>query len=231
MHIADVERDTSMNSNLALPATQVLVVDDHDVVRQGLATLLEQDDSLRIVGSVGTGEEAVMAARRLRPDVIIIDLVLPVLNGIDATSRIMGELPRTRVVALSAYHTCEHVYRALRAGAFAYVLKTAACDELLGAVKAVIAGERYVSPAIVAQFVDGVLGTTIPKSPFDQLSARERDVLRCIIAGSTSTDIARTLSLSRKTVETYRSRMMTKLGVANRSELIRVALDYSLPNA
>jgi DNA-binding NarL/FixJ family response regulator len=228
--IADVEKDISMNSSLALPPVRILVVDDHDIVRQGLAALLERDDGVKIVGSVGTGEEAVIAARRLRPDVIIMDLVLPGLNGIDATSRIMSELPRTRVIALSASHTSEHVYRALRAGAFGYLLKTAAYAELPGAVKAVAAGERYVSPAIAAQFVDGVLNTSIPNSPFDRLSARERDILRRIIAGSTSSDIAQSLSLSRKTVDTYRGRMMTKLGVANRSELIHLALDYLLPD-
>jgi DNA-binding NarL/FixJ family response regulator len=230
-HIAEVEKDTSMNSNLPLPRIRILVVDDHDIVRQGLAALLERDDGVRIVGSVATGEEAILAAHRLRPDVIIMDLVLPLLNGIDATTRIMGELPRTRIIALSACHTTEHVYRALRAGAFGYLLKTAACAELHDAVKAVSTGERYISPAIAAQFVDGVLDASIPKSPFDQLSARERDVLRLIIAGSASSDIAQSLSLSRRTVETYRSRMMAKLGVANRSELIHLALDYVLPKA
>jgi DNA-binding NarL/FixJ family response regulator len=220
-----------MKSKIESPLIRILVVDDHDVVRQGLAVILEQDESLRVVGSVGTGEEAVSAARRLNPDVIIMDLVLPLLNGIDATSRIVSELPQTRVIALSAWHTSEHVYRALRAGAFGYLLKTAVGAELLGAVKTVTAGERYISPAIAAQFVDGVLDSSIPKSPFDRLSAREREILRRIIAGSSSSEIAESLSLSRKTVETYRSRMMTKLGAANRSELIHLALDYVLPQA
>jgi two-component system response regulator NreC len=220
----DVEKDTSMNCNLAMPPIRILVVDDHDLVREGLSVLLGRHKGMKIVGSVATGEEAVLAAHRLRPDVVIMDLVLPTLNGIDATLRIINELPQTRIIVLSACHTSEHVYRALRAGALGYVLKTAAGTELLSAVKAVTAGEHYVSPAINAQFVDGVLGATIPKSPYDRLSARERDVLRRIVAGSTSSDIAQRLSLSRKTVDTYRGRMMLKLGVANRSELIRFAL-------
>jgi DNA-binding NarL/FixJ family response regulator len=227
----DVEKDASMNYSLATPPVRVVVVDDHSVVREGLAVLLERDRGVKVVGSAATGEEAILAAHRLEPDVIIMDLVLPTLNGIDATRRIVSELPRTRIIALSAHHSSEHVYRALRAGARGYVLKTAAAAELLSAIKAVTAGELYVSPAITALFADGVLGTSIPASPFDRLSVRERDVLRCIVAGATSSDIAQHLSLSRKTVDTYRGRMMVKLGVANRSELIRCALEYELPIA
>jgi DNA-binding NarL/FixJ family response regulator len=220
-----------MNCALAVPPIRILVVDDHCVVREALAVLLDRDDGMTIVGSAGTGEEAVLAAHRLKPDVIIMDLVLPALSGIDATRRIVSELPRIHIIALSACHTSEQVYRALRAGAHGYVLKTSAGSELISAIKAVTAGEHYVSPAITVLFVDGKLGTSIPESPFDSLSVRERDVLRHIVAGETSSDIAHHLSLSRKTVDTYRGRMMLKLGVANRSELIRFALEYELPVA
>ena len=218
-----------MSCNPPAPPIRILVVDDHCVVREGLFVLLEREQDLKIVGSAATGEEAVLAALRLRPDVIIMDLVLPSLNGIDATRRIIGKLPQTRIVALSACHTTEHVYRVLRAGASGYVLKAEARAELICAIRAVTAGERFVSPAITVHLVDGVLGATIPKSLFDLLSVRERDVLRRIVTGSTSSEIAQLLSLSPKTVESYRARMMTKLGVANRSELIRFALDYELP--
>ena len=220
-----------MNCALEVPPIRILMVDDHCVVREGLAALLDRDNGMKIIGSASTGEEAVLAAHRLRPDVIIMDLVLPALNGIDATRRIIRELPRTRIIALSACHTSEHVYRALRAGARGYVLKTAAGTELIGAIKTVTAGDLYVSPAISALSVDGVLGTSIPASPFERLSVRERDVLRRIVAGATSADIAQRLSLSRKTVDTYRGRMMVKLGVTNRAELIRCALEYELPVA
>jgi DNA-binding NarL/FixJ family response regulator len=213
----------------ARDALTVLVVDDHSIVRDGLALLLERETGLKVVGSAATGEEAVQAARHLAPDIVIMDLVLPSLNGIDATQRIVDEAPRTHVIILSGSRTPEHVYRALRAGARGYVLKTAVGAELLHAIREVAAGRQFVSPAIEGVPADGMESGGIPKSPFESLSARERDVLRRIVAGSTSADIAKQLSLSRKTVDTYRARIMLKLGVANRSALIRFALDYELP--
>jgi DNA-binding NarL/FixJ family response regulator len=226
-----VERDTSINYPTAGLPVRILVVDDHSLVREGLAVLIDRDIGMKIVGCAATGEEAVLAARRLRPQVIIMDLVLPELNGIDATRCIISEHPSIRIIALSACHGPEHVYRALRAGARGYVLKTAAGAEMLTAIRTVIAGEQYISPDIAASFVGGALASSIPASPFDRLSVRERDVLRRIVAGETSSDIAHHLSLSRKTVDTYRGRMMVKLGVTSRSELIRCALEYDLPVA
>jgi DNA-binding NarL/FixJ family response regulator len=213
------------------PPIRILVVDDHSVVRDGLAVILDREHGMKVVGVAATGEEAVDAARRLKPTVVVMDLVLPVLNGIDAMRQIIQSLPRTHVIALSACHTLEHVYRALRAGACGYVLKSAAMAELLLAINAVITGNQYFSPAVKALFAQGVLSLAIPRSPFDLLSAREREVLQGIVIGSTSSDIALSLSLSRKTVDTYRSRIMTKLGVANRSKLIQFALEFELPSA
>jgi two-component system response regulator NreC len=155
--------------------------------------------------------------------------MLPALNGIDATRRIIAEFPMIRIIALSACHTHEQVCRALRAGALGFVLKTEAGKELLRAIQVVKTGQQYVSPAITALFDEGALSVPIPKSPFERLSSRERAVVRLIVAGSTSADIAEQLSLSRKTVDTYRGRIMVKLGVANRAALIRFALEYELP--
>jgi DNA-binding NarL/FixJ family response regulator len=208
---------------------RIVVVDDHDIVREALTALIDREEGMKVVGSAATGEEAVVAARNLRPDVMIMDLVLPRIDGIDATRRILEEFPHTHVVALSACHTPEQINRALCAGACGYVLKTTAGAELLCAIKAATTGNQYVSPAIAALLADRALRTAVPNSPFDSLSAREREVLRCIVAGCTSFEIAQRLSLSRKTVDTYRSRMMVKLGVANRAALIRVAMDYELP--
>src|SRR5579859_478637 len=195
---------------------RILVVDDHGIVREGLAALLESDDGIRVVGFAATGEEAILAAQRLSPDVIIMDLVLPDLNGIEATKRILRYLPDTHILALSACHTPDHVGRALRA-------------ELLSAVKALSAGNQYLSAAVSAAGGAPAARVPVPDSPFETLSSRENEVLRYIVAGSTSAEIAQFLSLSRKTVDTYRSRIMVKLGVPNRSALIHLALKYDLP--
>jgi DNA-binding NarL/FixJ family response regulator len=218
-----------MKPELPPALARMLIVDDHSIVRDGLAVLIERECGIRIVGFAATGEEAVSATQRLRPDLIIMDLMLPDLNGIDATRRIMSEFPLTRIIALSACHTSEQVSRALRAGALGFVFKTEAATELLRAVQMVTAGKRYVSPAISALFRDGALSVPISESPFERLSCREREVVQLIVAGSTSSDIALHLSLSRKTVDTYRGRIMVKLGVANRSALIRFAMEYELP--
>ena len=217
-------------SVLPLP-TRILVVDDHDIVREGLAIRIELEDGMKVVGCASTGEEAVLAARRLRPDVIIMDLVLPTLNGIDATRLILTEFPQIRVVALSSSKAPGHVYRALAAGARGYVVKTAASAEIIQAVNAVTAGSQYVSPAVATLFVDGGTFAVGESSPWERLSARERDVLRRVVAGSTSAEIAKQLSLSQKTVETYRSRSMVKLGVVSRAALIHLALEYELPRS
>jgi DNA-binding NarL/FixJ family response regulator len=219
-----------MSIEPAAPFTRILIVDDHSIVRDGLADLIEREHGMRVVGLASTGEEAVSVAQRLNPDLIIMDLMLPSLNGIDATQRIMSELPRTRIIALSACHTLEQVCRVLRAGALGFVLKTAAASELLRAIQEVTAGRQYVSPVIAALFLDGELSMPILKSPFERLSSREREVVQLVVAGSTSSEIALQLSLSRKTVDTYRGRIMVKLGVANRSALIRFALEYELPS-
>jgi DNA-binding NarL/FixJ family response regulator len=218
-----------MSIDLPAPLVRILIVDDHSIVRDGLAILMEREPEMRVVGFAGSGEEAVIVTRRLRPDLIIMDLMLPDLNGIEATKRILAEFPGTRIIALSACHTSEQVSRALRAGALGFVLKTETATELLRAVQEVTAGNQYVSPAIVALFVDGALSMPIPKSPFECLSSREREVVQLIVGGSTSSDIALQLSLSRKTVDTYRGRIMVKLGVANRSALIQFAREYELP--
>jgi DNA-binding NarL/FixJ family response regulator len=218
-----------MSLESAAPLARILIVDDHSVVRDGLAVLIERAPGMKVVGFAASGEEAVLVTQRLRPDLIIMDLMLPTLNGIDATQRIISEFPRTRIIALSACHTPEQVSRALRAGALGFVLKTEAATELLRAVQMVAAGKKYISPAIKALFVDGALSMPMLKSPFERLSSREREVVQLIVAGSTSSDIALHLSLSRKTVDTYRGRIMVKLGVANRAALIRFALEYELP--
>jgi len=208
----------------ASAATRILIVDDHGIVREGLFALLEKCRDLQVVGSAATGAEAIVAARHLRPDVIIMDLVLPDLNGIDATQRILEESPEVRVIVLSARQSSEHVHRALRVGVRGYVVKAAAGSDLIHAIRRVRAGAKYVSPAVSCLLAV----PNAPKSPYERLSGREREVLKRIVAGASSAAIAQHLSLSRKTVDTYRGRLMVKLGVANRSALIRLAIENEL---
>lgn len=212
-----------------LPATRVrvLIVDDHGIVRDGLTILLERQEGVAVIGSAGTGQQAILAAQRLAPDVIIMDLILPDLNGIEASERILRTAPGTRIVVLSACHGAEHVHRAFRVGVRGYIVKDGVSTELAQAVKTVMAGERYCSPGISPAMFDAAADAAT-KSPMESLSGREREVLCGVVAGSSSAEIAQRLSLSRKTVDTYRGRLMVKLGVANRTALIRFAIEHEL---
>jgi DNA-binding NarL/FixJ family response regulator len=219
-----------MNHQTVSPIS-VVVVDDHGIVRDGLCALLDGHFHLKVIGSAANGKEAILTAIRLRPDVVVMDLVLPDLSGIDATLRILTELPDTRIVILSASNTSEHVFRALRAGARGYVLKESATSELVQAVLAVFAGERYLSPKITGLVIDALGSAAAPASPIESLSPREREVLHLTVGGATSAQIGEKLSLSRKTVDTYRSRVMGKLGVPDMAGLIRFALAHAMTPA
>jgi len=210
---------------------RVLVVDDHGIVRDGLTLLLGRQQHMEVVGTATTGKEAIDAAARLKPDVIVMDLMLPELSGVDATARILSISPQIHVVVLSVSHTSEHVFRALRAGARGYVVKEAAGVELVRAITAVLAGERYLSPLITELLIRGLLDDSYGLSPLERLSGREREVLHLTVAGSTSAEIAEHLSLSRRTVDTYRSRLMEKLGVSDLTTLIRFAIEHAMAPA
>jgi DNA-binding NarL/FixJ family response regulator len=213
---------------VALPV-RILVVDDHGIVRDGVSAVLERHPDLKVVESVGTGKDAVSAATRLVPEVVVMDLMLPELSGVDATERILALLPRTRIVILSVCHTSEHIFRALRAGAHGYVVKEAVGADLVRAVLAVMAGERFLSSQITDAVIGGALNNSGgAQSPLERLSRREREVLHLTVAGSSSAEIAIRLSLSRKTVDTYRSRVMEKLGVADLTALIHFAIEHAL---
>jgi DNA-binding NarL/FixJ family response regulator len=200
----------------------VLLADDHAMMREGLSVLLV-NAGMETVGSVGNGREAVRAAIATSPDVIVMDLSMPEMNGIDATREICTRLPAVQVVVLSMHSNREHVYQALNAGATAYVLKDAASTELVSAVRAVCAGRRYVSPAI------GPLPEPSgDRGPLASLSARERQVLQLVVEGRTSGEIAQAINLSRPTVDTYRSRLMRKLGVTDVAALVKLAIQHGL---
>jgi two-component system, NarL family, response regulator NreC len=207
---------------------RIIVADDHGIVREGLIALLDRQDGMKVVGWAATGRGAIEAAERLQPDVVIMDLAMPDLNGIEATQQILSNNPSTSIIALSASHTSEHVSRALRAGARGYVVKDAKGAELVEAVKTVSAGKRYLSQRASPGPGTDLLVDRPTKTPMERLSARERDVMVRILEGRTSLDIAKELSLSRKTVDTYRARLMVKLGVSNRTALIRFAIANDL---
>ena len=202
--------------------TRVLLVDDHAMMRDGLSVLLA-GAGMEIVGSVATGRDAVRAALATLPDVIVMDLSMPELNGMEATREIRTRLPAVQVVVLSMHSNREHVYQAMEAGASAYVLKDAASAELVGAVRAVCVGKRYLSPALGLQSEPSGR-----RGPLASLSARERQVLQRVVEGQTSEQIAQAINLSRATVDTYRSRLMRKLGVPDVAALVKLAVQHGL---
>jgi DNA-binding NarL/FixJ family response regulator len=210
-----------------MPIT-VLLADDHAVVRDGLRALLEHGGDIRVVGAAGNGRDALVEAQRLQPDVVVMDIAMPELDGVEATRRILEKCPATRVLILSMYLTSEHVYRALHAGALGYVLKESAGDEVAEAIRAVQAGKRYLSHKISDAVIDDYLRETVRVSPLDSLSLRERDVLQLVVEGQTNNVIAQKLSLSPKTVETYRTRIMRKLKVQDTVELVKFAMRHGL---
>lgn len=208
--------------------TTILLADDHAVVRDGLRALLEANGDMQVTGFAANGREAVAETQRLSPDVVVMDIAMPEIDGIEATRRIVEKCPGTRVLILSMYLSAEHIYRALQAGAQGYVLKESAGDEVVEAIRAVCTGRRYLSHAITETMINGYLHDGITVSPLDSLSLREREVLQMVIHGSTNASIAMSLSLSPKTVETYRARIMKKLNVRDTVDLVKFAMRHGL---
>jgi DNA-binding NarL/FixJ family response regulator len=206
----------------------VLIADDHAVVRDGLRLLLESEADIEVVGVAADGREAVDATLKLTPDVVIMDLAMPHLNGVDAAALILEKREATRIVMLSMLSTVDHVFRALQAGALGYLRKESAGSEVVTAVRAVYAGRRYLSKKITESAVDDYIVKRATESPLHSLSQREREILQLIVEGMSGVDIARQLNLSPKTVDTYRSRMMNKLGIADLPGLVKFAIQHGL---
>lgn len=208
-------------------AIRVLIADDHAVVAEGLRHLIEAERDIEVVACVGDGRAAVQQARELQPDVIIMDLSMPELNGADATRAILERDPRCRVIVLSMYAQREYVRRALKAGAAGYVVKRSAAKEVVEAIRAVHAGQRYLSPRVADVVLDDYSNEK-RDDPLARLSAREREVLQLLAEGRTGAQIAERLSLSQKTVETYRARLVEKLGIRDLAGLVRFAIQKGL---
>ena len=205
-------------------AVNVLLVDDHSVVRQGLRMFLELDPDLEVVGEARDGAEAVRRARELQPDVILMDLLMPGMDGIEATMAIRREMPDTEVVALTSVLEDDKVYGAIRAGAIGYLLKNTEADELCRAIKAAAAGQVQLSPAAAARLMHQVRA---PEAP-DELTPRELEVLRLLAEGLANKEIARELSIGEKTVKTHVSNILSKLGVLSRTQAALQAVRMGL---
>src|SRR5213595_836210 len=205
---------------------RILIADDHGVVAEGLKHLIEAQPDLQVVAIVGDGREAVRMAKETSPDVVLMDLSMPELNGADATRAILERDDKCRVIVLSMYAEREYVRRALKAGAVGYVVKRSAAKEVVDAIRAVHAGQRYLSPRVADVVINDYAEER--DDPLARLSAREREVLQLLAEGRTGAEIAQRLSLSQKTVETYRARLVEKLGIRDVAGLVRFAIQRGL---
>ncbi len=205
---------------------RIVIADDHRIVRQGLRSLVEQESDLEVVGMAADGRQALLMTRRLIPDVVIMDISMPDLNGIDATCQIVKEVPGVKVIALSMHSEKQLIDGMLRAGASGYLLKESAFEELIKAIRIVCAGKKYLSPDVTDIVLQDYLNPSIdndhPLTP--DLTLREREVLQLIVEGCATKEVANRLNISIKTVESHRSRIMNKLGLHTVAELTKYAI-------
>ncbi len=206
----------------------VLLADDHAIVRDGLRMVLQAQPDIRVIGEATDGREAVQRAVQHEPHVVVMDIAMPVVNGIEATQEIRDRCPGTEVLILSMHSNAEHVFRALQAGALGYVLKESAGAEVIAAVRCVRAGKRYLGGKIADTVIEDYIRQRHTASPLESLSFRERQILQLVAEGKTSADAAKILSISPKSVETYRSRIMQKLGIHDLPSLVKFALLHGL---
>ena len=201
----------------------ILLADDHHVVRQGLRSLLELEPGFRVLGEASSGVEAIQMVEQLHPDVLVLDLMMPALNGLEVTRRVHD---MTKVLILSMHADEGYVLEALNNGAFGYLLKDSTATELVQALKAVSTGRRYLGSPFSEQAINTYLERTrsTPADPYDTLTAREREVLQLVVEGHSTSDIAALLSISARTVDTHRSNLMRKLQLNSQIELVRFAL-------
>lgn len=209
---------------------RILIADDHPLFRKGMRGLLESLPEMEVVGEAATGEEAIMLAADLAPDVIVMDLQMPGGTGIAATRAILNASPHIRILMVTLYEDSESIFTAIRAGARGYILKDAGADELTAAIQAVGRGEAIFSPAIANRLIEyfGTSYPPVPKDVFPTLTERERKILSLIAKGKTNAEMARQLSLSIKTIQNYVSNVYSKLQVADRAQAIIRAREAGL---
>ncbi|MDR7480948.1 MAG: response regulator transcription factor [Armatimonadota bacterium] len=210
---------------------RILIADDHSIVREGVRMILAGQEDFEVVGEAATGREAVEQARRLRPDVVVMDISMPDLNGIQATEQIRRELPEVQVLGLTMHEEGNYVFELLKVGAAGYVLKRAAAEDLVAAVRAAHRGEAFLYPSVAKMVVQDFLQRASPTEKaqtLDGLTEREREVLTLIAEGHTNQEIANRLYISIKTVQTHRAHIMEKLNLHDRAELVRYAIRKGL---
>jgi RNA polymerase sigma factor (sigma-70 family) len=207
------------------------VADDHAIIREGLRVMLGNQPDMEVVGIASNGYEAIRLVDQKEPDVVVIDISMPELNGIEAISQMLPRHPNIKVIVLSIHETKPYVYRALKTGAKGYLIKETAGLEVVDAVREVYQGERYLSQRISDLLTDVSfrdLEGSIEVSPLEQLSPREREILQLVAEGKTSQEIGERLSISSKTVDTYRSRLMRKIGVDDVAGLVKFAIQHGV---
>ena len=216
-----------------MSAARIVLADDHQVVRLGLRTLLESEPGFEVIGEAGDGLEAVQMAERCSPEVVILDLQMPRLNGIEAARQIQARSPQIRVVILSVFDSEAYVVEALSAGASAYVLKQSTTEDLVVAVREALAGKRYLSPSLSERAIETYIHYVQSAKAgeldvIETLTPREREVLNLAAQGCATAEIGRRLSLSPRTVETHRAHLMRKLGLHSQVDLARFALERGI---
>ena len=212
-------------------SVRILVVDDHTIVRQGLKALLEAQPDFQVVGEADNGREAVKKAQELSPEVVIMDIAMPILNGLEATRQIKRVLPETKVIALTMYNDEEYVFQILKSGASGYLIKETAVNELITAIRSIRMGNPFFSPAISRKIMESYLREDAEKKPkgeSDKLTNREKEVLQLIAEGYTNNEIGNLMNISVKTVETHRAHIMSKLDIHDVAGLIKYAIKKGL---
>jgi two-component system, NarL family, response regulator NreC len=209
---------------------KILIVDDHKIMREGLRAILERRPDMEVVGEASNGREALALAHQLKPGIIVMDITMPGLNGIDATRRIAAELPDVKVIGLSMNSDRRYVLAMLGAGASGYLLKNAASEELTRAIEAAVANRKYVSPLIADAVIESAIREAAPEGSAEvkALSVREREVLQLLAEGRSSKEIASRLGVAVTTVETHRRQIMSKLSIRSIAELTKYAIREGL---
>lgn len=209
--------------------SRIVIAEDHTILREGLRSLLSSEPELRVVGEAKDGREAIRRVEQLEPDLILMDLSMPRMNGVEAIREIKNRIPETKVLALTVHKAEEFVLEVLQAGADGYVLKDASSEELVMAIRSVLEGQRYLSPAVSQMVIEGYLaGRKTGESPWDTLTKREREILKLIAEGHKNKEIADYLCISVKTVEKHRANLMKKLDLHSAAALTAYAMERGL---